>query len=237
MPGITRSLGQHMLTDRRVLAKIVDAAKINKDQVVLEAGTGHGILTAELCKGAGHVVSYEVDKKLYGHAKAQLQFQNLELVNADLFKATTTNLDFDVFVSNLPYSRSRDAFEWMMMQKFKKGIVMVQQEFADKLEARPGSTNYRSISALAGHCFTIEKLFGVDRQSFEPQPKVQSIVIGIIPVNTITRPTIKNLNLLFSKRNRKASTVVARAGIKADFGDRRIDQLAPADLVMIAGSM
>jgi 16S rRNA (adenine1518-N6/adenine1519-N6)-dimethyltransferase len=224
-----------MLTDRRVLAKIVDAAKINKDEVVLEAGTGHGILTAELCKVAGQVVSYEVDKKLYGHAKAQLQFQNLELVNADLFKAT--NLDFDVFVSNLPYSRSRDAFEWMMTQNFKRGIVMVQQEFADKLEARPGSTNYRSISALAGHCFTIEKLFGVDRQSFDPQPKVRSIVIRIIPVNTTTRPTIKNLNLLFSKRNRKASTVVARAGIKADFGDRRIDQLAPADLVMIAGSM
>ena len=224
-----------MLTDRRVLAKIVDAAKINKDEVVLEAGTGHGILTAELCKVARRVVSYEVDKKLYGHAKAQLQFQNLELVNADLFRAA--NLDFDVFVSNLPYSRSRDAFEWMMMQKFKRGIVMVQQEFADKLEAMPGSTKYRSITALAGHCFTIEKLFGVDRQSFEPQPKVKSIVIRIIPVNTITRPTIKNLNLLFSNRNKKASKVVARAGIKADFGDRRIDQLAPADLVMIAGSM
>jgi 16S rRNA (adenine1518-N6/adenine1519-N6)-dimethyltransferase len=80
-------------------------------------------------------------------------------------------------------------------------------------------------------------LFGVDKESFEPQPKVQSIVIRIIPVNTITRPTIKNLHLLFSKRNRKASTVAARAGLKADFGDRRIDQLAPADLVMIAGSM
>jgi 16S rRNA (adenine1518-N6/adenine1519-N6)-dimethyltransferase len=235
LTGITRSLGQHMLADRRVLAKIVDAAKINKHEVVLEAGTGRGILTAELCKVAGRLVSYEVDKKLYGNARAQLQFQNLELVNADLFK--TINLNFDVFVSNLPYSRSRDAFEWIMTQKFKRGIVMVQQEFADKLAAKPGSTNYRSISTLAGHCFTIEKLFGVDKESFEPQPKVQSIVIRIIPVNTITRPTIKNLHLLFSKRNRKASTVAARAGLKADFGDRRIDQLAPADLVMIAGSM
>ena len=224
-----------MLTDRRVLAKIVDAAKINKDEVVLEAGTGGGVLTTELCKIAGRVVSYEVDKKLYDHATAQLQFQNLELVNADLFK--TPNLDFDVFVSNLPYSRSRDAFEWMMAQKFKRGIVMVQQEFANKLAAKPGSTNYRSISALAGHCFTIERLFSVDKPSFEPQPKVRSVVIKIIPVNTMTRPIIKNLNLLFSKRNKKASTVAARAGVKADLGGKRIDQLAPADLVRIAEAM
>ncbi|MEW6603429.1 MAG: 16S rRNA (adenine(1518)-N(6)/adenine(1519)-N(6))-dimethyltransferase RsmA [Thermoproteota archaeon] len=235
MPGITHQLGQHMLVDRRVLAKIIDAAKIGKDEVVLEAGTGQGILTTELCKSAKSVVSYEIDKKLHNQTKARLQFQNLELVNADLFK--TANLDFDVFASNLPYSRSRDALEWLATQKFDRAILMVQQEFADKLVAKPGSKNYRAISALAAQCFSIEKLFSVGRQSFEPQPRVESVVIRLIPVNTVTRRTINNLNLLFSKRNKKASAVASKASIKADFGDKRIDQLSPADLVRMAELM
>lgn len=224
-----------MLVDRRVLAKIVDAAKIGKNETVLEAGTGQGILTAELCKVSKHVVSYEVDRKLYQLAQAQLRFQNLELVNADLFK--TTNLHFDIFASNLPYSRSRDAFEWLAAQKFGRAIVMVQEEFADKLAAQPGSKNYRAISALATHCFATEKLFNVGRGSFEPQPKIESAVIRIIPVNNVAKETVKSLNLLFSKRNKKASTVAARAGIKADFGNKRIDQLAPEDLIWIAELM
>ena len=224
-----------MLVDRRVLAKIVDAAKIGKDETVLEAGSGQGILTAELCKLAKRVVSYEVDKRLFSQAKAQLQFQNLVLVNGDLFK--TSDLDFDVFASNLPYSRSRDAFEWLATQRFKRAIVMVQQEFADKLVAGPGSDNYRAISALAAHCFSIEKLFSVGRQSFEPQPKVESAVIRATPVNTVAERTVKNLNLLFSKRNKKASIVAAKAGVKADFGDKRIDQIAPGDLAKMAESM
>jgi 16S rRNA (adenine1518-N6/adenine1519-N6)-dimethyltransferase len=234
LPNITKALGQHMLVDRRVLARIVDVAKIGNDETVLEAGTGQGVLTTELCKAAKSVVSYEVDKKLYLQALERLQFQNLELVNADLFK--TRNLDFDVFASNLPYSRSRDAFEWLAAQKFKRAMVMVQEEFAEKLAAEPGAKNYRAISALAAHCFTIEKLFRVGRQSFAPPPKVESTVLRIIPINSVTKETVKSLNLLFSKRNKKASTVAAKIGIKVDFGSKRIDQLVPGDLIRMAES-
>jgi 16S rRNA (adenine1518-N6/adenine1519-N6)-dimethyltransferase len=230
-----RTLGQHMLVDRKVLAKIVDAAGIGKDEIVCEAGTGYGILTVELCRRAQRVISFEVDKKLFSHAQEQLKFQNIELVNADLFR--TAHLRFDVFVSNLPYSRSRDAFEWLAMQKFNRAVVMVQEEFADKLAAAPGDKNYRAISALASYCFKIEKLFKVQSKSFEPQPRIESVVIRITPTTRITKETIKNLNLLFSKRNKKASTVAARAGVQADFGDKRIDQLAASDLMAIVESM
>ena len=231
MPTRTRALGQHMLVDPRILAKVVEAASINDGEIVCEAGTGHGILTAELCRRAGRVVSYEVDRRLYEKAREQLQFKNLELVNADLFKRDE---QFDVFVSNLPYSRSRDAFEWLAVQKFGRAIVMVQLEFADKLAARPGDKNYRAISALSAHCFKIEKLFRVGRQSFEPQPRVESAVIRVIPLNSVTKDLIANLNLLFSKRNKKASSVAARAGVDVDFGDRRIDQLSPGDVIKLA---
>lgn len=226
-----------MLVDRRILAKIISAAYIGKDQIVLEAGAGQGILTAELCKYARQVISYEVDIKLYRKVQEQLlsQFKNLQLVNADLFKTKDPHF-FDVFVSNLPYSRSRDAIEWLSTQKFDRAILMVQEEFADKLAASPGSKNYRAISALAGHCFVIEKLFKVRRESFEPQPKVESSIIRIIPVNTITREVVRNINLLFSRRNKKALSVAAEIGIiiDANYGSKKIDELEPRHLVRMA---
>ena len=226
-----------MLVDRRILAKIISAAYIGKDEIVLEAGTGQGILTAELCKYAKQVISYEIDIKLYRKVQEQLlsQFKNLELVNADLFKTKDPHF-FDVFISNLPYSRSRDAIEWLSTQEFDRAILMVQEEFADKLAARPGSKNYRAISALAAHCFAIEKLFKVRRESFEPQPKVESSIIKIIPINAITREGIRNINLLFSRRNKKVSSVAAEIGIiiDANYGSKKIDELEPRHLVQIA---
>ena len=227
-----------MLVDQRILAKILSAAYIGKDEIVLEAGAGRGTLTAELCKYAKQVISYEIDINLYRKVQEQQllsQFRNLELVNADLFKTKDPQF-FDVFISNLPYSRSRDAVEWLSTQEFDRAILMVQEEFADKLAARPGSKNYRAISALAAHCFAIEKLFKVRRESFEPQPKVESSIIRIIPVNTITREVVRNINLLFSRRNKKASSVAAEIGIiiDANYGSKKIDELEPRHLVRMA---
>jgi 16S rRNA (adenine1518-N6/adenine1519-N6)-dimethyltransferase len=227
-----------MLVDRRILAKILSAAYIDKDEIVLEAGTGQGILTTELCKYAKQVISYEIDINLYEKVQEQQllsRFKNLRLVNADLFKTKDPHF-FDVFVSNLPYSRSRDAIEWLSTQKFDRAILMVQEEFADKLAARPDSKNYRAISALAAYCFAIEKLFKVRKESFEPKPKVESSIIRIIPVNTTTREVVRNINLLFSRRNKKASSVAAEIGIiiDANYGSKKIDELEPRDLVRMA---
>lgn len=227
-----------MLVDQRIVEKISAAAKISKNETILEAGTGQGILTKEVCRHADHVISYEVDTNLYEKAKEWLlpYFNNLHLVNADLFKTTAAPF-FDVFVSNLPYSRSRDAIEWLSMQKFDRAIVMVQEEFANKLVAKPGSKNYRAISALAAHCFKIEKLFKVRKESFEPQPKVESTIIRITPINTISREVVRNINLLFSRRNKKASSVAAQVGIIIDvdrYGSKKIDQIEPTDLIRMA---
>ena len=228
-----------MLVDRRILAKILSAAYIGKDEIVLEAGTGQGILTAELCKYAKQVISYEIDINLYRKVQEQQQFlsrfKNLQLVNADLFKSKDPHF-FDVFVSNLPYSRSRDAIEWLSTQEFDRAILMVQEEFADKLAARPGSKNYKAISALAAHCFAIEKLFKVRRGSFEPQPKVESLIVRITPINLVTREVIRNINLLFSRRNKKASFVAAELGtiIDANYGNKKIDQLGSRHLIRMA---
>ena len=209
----------------------MQACNLNEKEVVCEAGTGSGVLTRELCKRAGHVVSYEIDKQLFNQAQS-IQSANLKLINRDLF--SEQGLELDVFVSNLPYSKSRDAFEWLATTKFNRAVVMVQKEFAEKLLAKPGEKNYRAITAIASICFACEPLFDVPANAFEPPPKVKSTVLEIRQIRKMTRQQIRNVNLLFSKRNRKASTVSAKMGLKADFGDRRICHLKPEEIMRIA---
>ncbi|MEO9295795.1 MAG: 16S rRNA (adenine(1518)-N(6)/adenine(1519)-N(6))-dimethyltransferase RsmA [Nitrososphaera sp.] len=231
----TQALGQHFLADRKVLDRIIDAADIGSDEVVCEAGTGNGVLTQELCKRARQVLSYEVDKILFQRSTQSLRFPNLQMVNADLFKVRRRDIKFDVFCSNLPYSKSRDALQWLATKKFDRAIVMVQQEFADKLAARPGSENYRAISAICSHCFKIEQLFAVSPEAFEPPPKVNSAVLRLIPVNAATTSFITKINRLFSQRNKRASSVAAKMGATINFGNLRVDQLEPGQLAMLAG--
>ncbi|MGH9890306.1 MAG: ribosomal RNA small subunit methyltransferase A, partial [Nitrososphaeraceae archaeon] len=176
----TRALGQHHLADKRILRKILDSARIGRNEIVCEAGTGEGTLTQELCKHAKKVISFEIDSVLYMRALNYLSgFSNLYLVHSDIFKIS--NIEFHVFVSNLPYSRSKDAIEWLALRKFRKAIIMLQKEFVNKLQAKPGEPNYRLISVIGQYCFRIDILFDVSRTSFFPQPQVDSQVIRLTP--------------------------------------------------------
>ena len=232
------SLGQHLLIDFEVLKKIIDASQINKHEIVCEAGAGNGILTCELCRHSKSVISYEIDSMLFEEAsKRAFSLPNLKLVNADIFKLD--NLNFDVFVSNLPYSKSKDAFSWLPFQKFDRAIVMVQKEFAAKLQASPGEKNYRAISVVTQHCFNIQSLFNVDRKAFDPEPSIESEVIRVVPKkhSRITHMTIKNIYFLFSQRNRTATSIARKFGSKLDFGDTRIGWLNVDEMIQLARSI
>jgi 16S rRNA (adenine1518-N6/adenine1519-N6)-dimethyltransferase len=238
----TRSLGQHQLIDRRVLKEVIRSSQISREEVVCEAGTGQGILTRELCKYAKRVISFEIDRVLYLRAWNYLSdFTNLLLVHDDIFK--NSNIEFDVFVSNLPYSRSKRAIEWLALRKFNRAIVMLQKEFVDKLQAKSGQANYRSISVIGQYCFKIENLFDVHRSSFTPQPKIDSEVIRLTPKrdNRLIMETINNVHYIFSRRNKRASSVLRAFGRTAccyhDWNDERIDQMTPEKLVALARSI
>ncbi len=232
-----RSLGQHMLVDRDVLLRIINASRITKDENVCEAGTGNGILTNELCKYGKSVISFEIDSQIFEKAKPKLfSFPNLRLVNADIFKSIPLN--FDVFISNLPYSKSKEALQWLALQKFQRAIIMVQKDFADKLQAIPGKENYRAITVITQHCFNLQKLFVVHEKSFDPEPSVESEVIRLSRKNTaITKRTIGNLEFIFSQRNKKASTAARKFGVKFNFDNVRIDELETHDLIKLAESL
>ena len=230
------SLGQHMLVDFEILKKLIQVLQINKHEIVCEAGTGNGILTYELCKHSQFVMSYEIDRTLFANASKKL-LPNLKLVNEDIF--STKNLKFDIFVSNLPYSKSRLAFNWLALQKFDRAIVMIQKEFAAKLQAYPGERNYRAISVITQHCFNIQRLFNVDRKAFMPEPSVESEVIRIIPkkCSRITHQTINNIYFLFSQRNKVAASIARKFESKVDFGNTRIGKLNAEEMIELARSI
>ena len=143
--SIRKKLGQNFLNSKLIAKFIVDSAKISKNNIVYEIGIGKGILTPFLCEKSKNVISVEKDVKLYEESKVKFsKIKNLKIIHGDGFKE---HEKFDIFVSNLPYSESKNAIQWMLMEKFQHGIVMVQYDFAKKLLAE--GNERKAISVLA----------------------------------------------------------------------------------------
>ena len=226
-----RSLGQHFLTSNSIAKSIVNFAKITKDDIVLEVGTGKGILTPLLCNAAKQVISIEKDSMLYSQAKEEFsQIPNLILEKGDAFKKNT---DFTVFVSNLPYSESRTAIEWLVQKKFKRAIIMVQKEFAQKLLVKKGGKQRRSISILASYCFDIETLMDVKNTNFRPPPKVDSVVISLVQKQVLTDQIVKTVNKLFSFKRKTIRSIGKKMGIEID-SDKRLEEMPEGEIIEIA---
>ena len=180
-------LGQHFLNSQTIAQSIITEAKITKKDIVFELGTGLGILTPLLCEKAHKVISVDADEKLIRSARSKFSdIDNLVLKSGDGFKEKDT---FSIFVSNLPYSRSRDAIEWLAQTSFSHGVIMVQKEFADKLLAN--SSKRKAVSIIANHAFEIKKISKVGKNNFSPPPKVDSVILKIIQKNIIYLMIIK----------------------------------------------
>jgi 16S rRNA (adenine1518-N6/adenine1519-N6)-dimethyltransferase len=226
-----RSLGQHFLTSQSIAKSIVDFAQITKDDIILEVGTGKGILTPILCENAKQVISIEKDMMLYSQAKETLShIKNLVLERGDAFKKNT---EFTVLVSNLPYSESRTAIEWLVQRKFKRAIIMVQKEFAQKLLAKKGGKERRSISIIASYCFDIEHCMDVKNTNFRPPPKVDSVVISIVQKQMLSGEVVRTVNKLFSFKRKTIRHIGKKMGIEID-SDKRLENIPEGEIIGIA---
>lgn len=223
-----KKLGQHFLNSPSISSKIVSEAKIGSNDIVFEIGTGTGILTPLLCNDAKKVISIETDKELYLKTKSQFsKISNLSLKFGDGFK---TKNSFTVFVSNLPYSKSKEAIEFLASTPFSRGVIMVQKEFADKIL----STNKnRSIGVIANYCFEIKKLFKVRKDNFKPPPKVDSIVLKIEKRNTLDKDLINTINKIFSYKRKKISNILKQFDLETS-NEKRLEDLSPEEIVNLA---
>ena len=179
-----KSLAQHFLVDRRVLGRIVGAAQVSTDDVVVEIGAGRGILTAELAKQAGRVVAVEIDETLATELAAQFADQpTVSIVNAD---ATEVDIDSLVppgtaykVVGNLPYYAATYIVRRFLgaAHKPRSVVVTIQREVAQNMVASAGKMGLLSVAV---------QLYGKPRimsyvapRAFRPAPKVTSAIVHI----------------------------------------------------------
>ena len=225
-----KRLGQHFLNSKSIAEKIVSEANITSKDIVYEIGTGEGILTPLLAKQAKKVISVDADEILVNKAKIEFsEIPNIEIKFGDGFN---TNEQFSIFVSNLPYSKSKDAIEWLATTSFSHGVIMVQKEFAEKLLTK-STKDRRSVSVIANHTLQIESILNVGKKNFTPNPHVDSIVLKINKKRSIDRNLIGIINKIFSYRRKKISNILKQFG-KDSTSEKRLDELTTEEIIEIA---
>jgi len=223
-------LGQHYLTSNTIAKSIVNAAKITKKDTVLEIGPGKGILLPHLCNEAQRVISIEADRQLYGNlVKKFSNVSNLILKCGDGFK---TNEKFSVFVSNLPYSKSKTAMEWLIQRKFSCAVIMIQKEFANKLESTTGK-NRKAISVLVTYATRMDKVINVSKNNFSPPPKVESIVIRLTSRRALSKELIQTVNRIFSYRRKNIQNIAKQFSVSIK-SEKKLDELSGDEIIKLA---
>ena len=180
-PAAIKRLGQNFLIDPNIVRKIVALAEIPPNGQVLEIGPGRGVLTEVLCKHAGLVTAIEIDPRLHAYlAERQAEFPNLTLVLEDALVYPVGTLPAGtIVVANLPYYISTPLLFRLLDQRdrFPRLVLMLQNEVADRLVAKPGSSDYGVLSVMAQYAAEITKAFRVSAQCFRPRPEVGSAVV------------------------------------------------------------
>ena len=184
-----KDFGQNFLTNRMIPEDIADMCADTSDRLILEIGPGIGCLTQELALRYKKVVAVEIDNGLIPVlSKTLAEYDNVTVINDDIMKVDIKALvdeysnGMPVSVcANLPYYITTPILMRLLESgvKFSSITVMVQNEVASRLVAKPGSSDYGAITAVLGYFGTTRKLFKVSAGCFIPAPKVDSAVIRI----------------------------------------------------------
>ena len=228
-----RRLGQHYLVDQSVISRIVAFAVIHRGERVLEIGTGKGALTRELAKVASSVEGYEIDEENLRETSEIVHDPWVKLRPGDAFEKKPK---FDVLVASLPYSRSSSFVEWIAQQRYDRAVVVLQEDFVRKVTALPGQREYRAVSVIAQVSSVITELGRVPRDSFSPQPRVNSVIAAWRPRRRLKPKEITAVKRLFSLRRRQVKAAVSELGgiPPPGLGTMRVNSLPPEQALSLA---
>lgn len=182
-----KKYGQNFLFDKNLLMAICRDANITKDDDVLEIGTGEGTLTSVLSQFAKSVVSYEIDKELQPIlSKKFAQVANVKLIFEDALKTDIDIIEKNfkanyTLVANIPYYITTPLiFKFLENSKMLLSMtLMVQKEVAERICAKPNTTNYGALSVVCQNFCDCKIMRTVSRKLFKPMPKVDSAIISM----------------------------------------------------------
>ncbi|HXF13156.1 MAG TPA: 16S rRNA (adenine(1518)-N(6)/adenine(1519)-N(6))-dimethyltransferase RsmA [Terriglobales bacterium] len=200
VPAKKPKLGQHFLNDTAAAVRIVESLGDLLQSTVLEIGPGRGALTNLLARRARRVIAVEKDRVLAAQLRMHFSLApNVEIIEGDILAIDLDSLfgpkpgsmrpGMDVapqqvrVVGNLPYFITSDIllrlFEYR--KYFEVFVLMVQKEVADRLAAKPGTSEYGLLSATAQLYSKVEKVLTLPPGAFSPPPKVHSAVVRLVP--------------------------------------------------------
>ena len=203
-----KRFGQNFLVDNQVINQIISTIAPKKDDNIIEIGPGKGALTFPLAEYLEHLSVIEIDRDLISILEAQNN-QKISIYNSDALA-----FDFNQFskklriVGNLPYNISSPLLFHLL--SCKDNIIdmtfMLQKEVVERIVASPGSKSYGRLSVVMQAFFDAELMFVVPKDSFDPQPKIES---AILYLKTKSAPLVQNLKplenivkLAFSQRRK-----------------------------------
>ncbi len=172
-----KRFSQNFVVNSWLIEKVVQDAKLTKQDVVLEIGPGTGFLTKELLTKCP-VVAVEADPKLAGLLRQELPDPKLTLIEGDFLKAKLP--PFTQVVSFPPYAISHDIVFRLMRLDFDSAYLVFQKEFVDKLTAFPGLNEYNALAVLSNYYFVPKVLIErINPDSFFPRPLSNSALLKL----------------------------------------------------------
>lgn len=180
-----KRLGQSFLIDVNTINRIVDSSHISSDDVVVEIGSGIGVMTRAVAQTARQVIAVEIDPRLIQILKDQLSgCSNLEIHSGDILKFDFSSISMKYnskikVIGNVPYNISSPVIFHLL--SFRSVIssftLMLQKEVVQRLVSLPDNKHYGVPSVLLQMHAAVERLFDVPATCFYPRPKVESSII------------------------------------------------------------
>ena len=242
-------LGQHFLTDENIARRIVESVSPDTHNI-LEIGPGMGVLTKYLLERANtnfHVVEIDRESVSYLHD----HFPTLDVIEGDFLKYDLNSLFQEPFtiIGNFPYYiSSQILFKVFDNRNSAVEVVgMFQKEVAERVAAKPGSKTYGILSVLLSAFYSIEYLFTVHENVFNPPPKVKSAVIRLTR-NDVTslecdeKMFVKVVKAGFNQRRKTLRNALRQLDLPLDKIDeqtlsKRAEQLSVNEFITITKTL
>lgn len=186
MYTLKKSLGQHFLIDKNIIQKIIHVLQKTPAANLLEVGPGGGALTDHLIKLPGiNFKAIEIDTEKADYLLTKYPFLKEKIIIDDILNTPLPFNEPFTVIGNFPYNISTQIIfkiiEWQQQVPFVIG--MFQKEVAERIASKQGSKVYGVISVLIQYYYSIDFLFDVPKESFNPPPKVTSGVIKLSRLN------------------------------------------------------